>query len=98
MLPILTSEDGDCMRFVSYKSGGRFGIAAQLRGQWHGLVKGSSDYPGTLLSLIQAGGEALSKAEAALSNAPAISLEAVEMLPPIANPEKIVCVGLNYKD
>ncbi|TIX73416.1 MAG: fumarylacetoacetate hydrolase family protein, partial [Mesorhizobium sp.] len=40
----------------------------------------------------------LSKAEAMLADAPTISLEAVEMLPPIANPEKIVCVGLNYRD
>ena len=32
------------------------------------------------------------------SGKPRISLDAIEYLPPIGNPDKILCVGLNYRD
>ena len=35
--------------------------------------------------------------ESALS-AEAVSLEDVDLLPPVTDPEKIVCIGLNYAD
>src|ERR1700722_8421249 len=86
------------MRFVSYESGSRSGIAAEVNARWHGLLEDSEDYPGTILSLVQAGAAALSKAAGALRNAPAITLADVKVLPPISDPQKIVCIGLNYRD
>jgi 2-keto-4-pentenoate hydratase/2-oxohepta-3-ene-1,7-dioic acid hydratase in catechol pathway len=86
------------MRFVSYESGSRSGIAAEVNGRWHGLLEDSEDYPGTILSLVQAGAAALLKAAGAFRNAPAITLADVKVLPPISDPQKIVCIGLNYRD
>ncbi len=37
-------------------------------------------------------------AEALNSSVPLVALEDAELLPPIPNPQKIVCVGLNYAD
>lgn len=86
------------MRFASYRTAGRAGIALDVDGAWHGLSEGDGGYPGDLLSLIRAGGNALSSAALALRVAPAVNLNSVELLPPVSNPEKVVCIGLNYFD
>lgn len=86
------------MRFASFSSNGKSGIAVAVDGAWHGLTEGEGGYPGDLLSLIRAGGKALAGAALALRAAPAVNLDTVELLPPIPNPEKIVCIGLNYFD
>jgi 2-keto-4-pentenoate hydratase/2-oxohepta-3-ene-1,7-dioic acid hydratase in catechol pathway len=36
-------------------------------------------------------------AEASRTTAPSVPLNVVELLPPIPNPQKIVCIGLNYR-
>lgn len=86
------------MRFASYKSAGKAGLALDVDGRWHGLNADDPGYPGDLLSLIRAGGNALSGAALALRGAAVIDLDAVELLPPVSAPEKIVCIGLNYMD
>lgn len=50
---------------------------------------------GDLRSLIAA--QAYVEAAAAVTKAPRVSLAAVRLLPVIPNPEKILCVGLNYE-
>jgi 2-keto-4-pentenoate hydratase/2-oxohepta-3-ene-1,7-dioic acid hydratase in catechol pathway len=51
------------------------------------------------LSFIQAGPEAARKAHAAaISQDPAIALEAAELLAPLPVPPRIFCIGLNYRD
>jgi acylpyruvate hydrolase len=86
------------MKFASYEQDGRAGTAVEISGRWHGLSADAANYCGTLQSLIEAGGDALSKAYATLSTAPDIDLASVTLLPPISHPEKIVCIGLNYRD
>lgn len=86
------------MRFASYRTAGRAGIALDVDGKWHGLTEGDAAYPGDLLSLIRTGGNALSGAALALRSAPVVDLDSVELLPPVSDPEKIVCIGLNYFD
>ena len=84
------------MRFVSYKSAGKTGLAVQVDTGWHGLTEGEAGFPGDLLSVIRAG--ATASAGAALAGAPLVDLGSVTLLPPVSDPEKIVCIGLNYKD
>lgn len=84
------------MRFVSYKSGGKTGLAVQVGQHWHGLTEGAAGFPGDLLSVMRAGTTAATGA--ALAKAPTVDLGAVTLLPPVSDPEKIVCIGLNYKD
>jgi acylpyruvate hydrolase len=86
------------MRFVSYNHAGRNGIAVHANGNWYGASEGDAMYPGSLLSLIQTGGDALQSAGDKLSKAQRLDLNAVNLLPPVSQPEKIVCIGLNYKD
>lgn len=86
------------MRFVSFKADNAIGLALDVNGTWHALKTGDAGYPGDLLSLIRAGDEAIANAAAVLKTAPAINLADVVLLPPLSNPEKIVCIGLNYTD
>jgi len=86
------------MRFASFEDGGRLGIAVQAGDGWHGLAEGAAGWPGTLQSLIEAGGDALARAGAALAVAPALDVARVKLLPPLSHPEKIICIGLNYTD
>lgn len=86
------------MRFASYAENGRQGLATLVDTSWHGLTEADAGFPGTLLSLIEAGDAALAKAAAVLAGAPVVDLGGVTLLPPVSNPGKIVCVGLNYTD
>jgi acylpyruvate hydrolase len=86
------------MRFMSFEYAGKIGIAVQANGNWYGASEGDAIYPASLLSLIQAGGDALQRAGDTLLKAPKIDLNSVNLLPPVSHPEKIVCIGLNYKD
>ena len=87
------------MRFATFRKGGTNGLAAaNLDGGFHGLMADAPGFPGTLDALVAAGPEALAAAGQALLSAPAVDLAAVELLPPLAQPGKIICVGLNYAD
>lgn len=86
------------MRFASYVQNGRQGLATLVNTSWHCLTEADPAFPGTLLSLIEAGQAALAAAAATLAKAPVVDLGSVTLLPPVSNPGKIVCVGLNYTD
>lgn len=87
------------MRFVSFRSEGQEGLAvADSEAAFHGVLSAKADYPGPLHTLIQNGPDSLEATAALLKNCPVIDLEKVELLPPLSNPGKIICVGLNYID
>jgi 2-keto-4-pentenoate hydratase/2-oxohepta-3-ene-1,7-dioic acid hydratase in catechol pathway len=83
------------MLLASYIAGGRASYGAVVDG---GVVDFGTRF-GTrfpaLVDLIRAG--ALDEARAALAGAlPDYPLDAVELLPPLLAPEKILCIGVNY--
>ena len=84
------------MRFASYETSGRQGLALQVGSGWRGLAKGDTGFPGTLQDLIEAA--TLTDAARQLADAPEVDLAAVTLLPPLSHPEKIICIGLNYRD
>jgi acylpyruvate hydrolase len=87
------------MRFARYQQDGREGLAAADKGGvLHGFLVGQSDYPGDLGTLIAAGDDALATAASRLLKGPVIALDAVELLPPLPAPCKILCIGLNYTE
>ena len=87
------------MKLMAYRQDGRQGLAVEAaNGSFHGALAGDDAYRGDLLSLLRSGGTALRDAARALAGAPEIDVDHVEFLPPIANPGKIICVGLNYRD
>jgi len=85
------------MRIVHFETGGVPGIAADEGSGWHGLAQRDAGFPGTLPELIARGADLLG-AGRSLGQSPAIDLYAVRLLPPVAVPPKILCVGLNYDD
>jgi 2-keto-4-pentenoate hydratase/2-oxohepta-3-ene-1,7-dioic acid hydratase in catechol pathway len=82
------------MRLASYIAGGRAGFGAVVDG---GVVdfgrRFGARFP-TLVDLIRAG--AIDEARAAADAPPDFPLSAIELLPPLPAPEKILCVGVNY--
>lgn len=87
------------MRFVVYTDKGREGLAVRAAdGQYRGYLAGSAGYPGSLETLIEKGGDALSSAAEVLLEGSEVDLANVEFLPPLSKPSKIACIGLNYAD
>lgn len=85
------------MRIVHFEKEGVLGIAANGGSGWHGLTAHENGFPGTLPELIARGVDLLRTGKDLL-RVHAIDLNAVRILPPIPEPPKILCVGLNYDD
>jgi acylpyruvate hydrolase len=85
------------MRFLTFKSGGARGVGVQTHaGEVRGVLAGEQNYPGNLDTLVGNGEEALRAAGKTLSAARTFDPMAIEWLPPLAAPPKIICIGLNY--
>jgi acylpyruvate hydrolase len=65
-------------------------------GEVRGLLAGDPGYPGDLGVLVARGEEALRAAGNALAGAPLFEPAGIEWLPPLVDPPKIICIGLNY--
>jgi acylpyruvate hydrolase len=85
------------LRIVHFEKAGIPGIAADEGSGWHGLTEREAGFPGTLPELIAQGADLL-RAGRSLLAMPGIDLNTVRILPPVPNPPKILCVGLNYDD
>jgi acylpyruvate hydrolase len=83
------------MKFLSFEQDGRPGLAIETPSGFRGLREGDADFPGHLPQLLQSGD--LTSAAAALAQGHAVDLTAIRFLPPIAQAEKFLCVGLNYR-
>ena len=86
------------MKFLAYERNGTHGLAIETDDGFRGLAADDPAYPGDLLSLLRTGGGALEDAAAALGAGGPVDPGTVSPLPPVADPEKVVCVGLNYRD
>jgi len=91
------------MRFLSFEANGQAGIGwvKDIHAtDFVNLTLAAPELPHNLKDLISATG-GLAAADVAARKAPASAVQAmasVTMLPLIPNPEKIVCMGLNYAD
>jgi acylpyruvate hydrolase len=87
------------MRFVSFKNSDGVGLAARTAGgRYHGLTQTDSGFPGELGGILAKGPNALRSAGEVLSKGRSIDPSSIHYLPPLANPGKIICIGLNYVD
>jgi acylpyruvate hydrolase len=86
------------MKLVTYNSAGNVGYGI-LHGESIATLYGP-DFPPSLMDFIQAGPSAIRHAEESLHvhRLPLRSTASVQILTPIANPGKIVAIGLNYWD
>ncbi len=85
------------MRIVHFEKEGVSGIAADDGLGWFGVTEREGGFPGTLPELIAQGADLLRTGRDLLVMQ-AIDLNAIRILPPVPNPSKILCVGLNYDD
>lgn len=51
-----------------------------------------------MLGLLRAGEVGIERVIAQAASAPVLDLDGLEYLPPLADPPKVVCVGMNYQD
>ena len=86
------------MRLLSYVHNGSaaFGIATE--GGIIDLKARLKTCPSLDALLAQTGGDVRPAVEPFAGEAPDVALDAVEFLPPLAQPSKIICVGLNYRN
>lgn len=62
------------------------------------LVATDGTLPVTMRELIAAGSDALQAAERAASSSKAVAVHNARFLAPIGDPQKVICIGLNYKE
>ena len=83
------------MKLLSYQTRGRARFGAVVDGGIVDLQAALGDRHASLRALLEA--DALAEAAAVLAGrGPDLALDAVTLLPVIPDPDKIVCVGLNY--
>src|SRR2546423_738145 len=74
--------------------------AAVVGDSYVDLAASDPELPGNIRGLLEAGPDALRSAERAIHRHHAVGYEAenVTLLPPVPDPHKIVCIGVNYRD
>ena len=87
------------MQFVSYWSGTEL-VAGALEDGKIVTAKAAGNFPASLRAILQAGqaDAFIAGGRQALSRGDVIALDSVRLGPPIPDPDKILCLGLNYKD
>lgn len=89
------------MRLVTFQQNGTERLGVVAGDSVVDLSQAAPDLPRDLVALIRAGKNAFSAAERAAMAAPAaarVPLDKVKFLPPVPQPGKIICLGLNYVD
>lgn len=83
------------MKLVTYRSGGRVSYGAVVDG---GIVDLAKRLPQQSLKALLAAGAVGEAKRAVQGQAPDVKLADIVYLPPVPDPDKIICIGLNYDD
>lgn len=89
------------MKFLTFSQNSKQGLAVATDSaatSFKGLMSTDSNYPGSLHELLIKGEHALKLAGHVLLQGLEIDLTKITYLPPIVNPARIWCIGLNYAD
>jgi 2-keto-4-pentenoate hydratase/2-oxohepta-3-ene-1,7-dioic acid hydratase in catechol pathway len=86
------------MRLVSYQSRSGARVAGVRDGAYVDLNQADPAVPATMRGLLAQGGEGLARAAAALKAGKPFGPDGVRLLAPVPDPQKVICVGLNYAD
>ena len=91
------------MKLVTYVKDGEYMPGAIVKREGRevivDLLAADASLPASIRALLEAGPPALQKAEAAAEEATGyLELSAIKLAAPIPNPDKILCIGLNYAD
>jgi 2-keto-4-pentenoate hydratase/2-oxohepta-3-ene-1,7-dioic acid hydratase in catechol pathway len=83
------------MRFISYSTAAGEGVGLRSYDGYRGL--GVAELGSDLRTAIGKGGDAVRSLGQRLGDAPLLKAGAFRLLPPIPTPDKIFCIGLNYR-
>jgi 2-keto-4-pentenoate hydratase/2-oxohepta-3-ene-1,7-dioic acid hydratase in catechol pathway len=86
------------MRLVSYLSGQAIRVAGVRNDQWIDLNRTDPDLPSDMISLLKLGSPGLERASDAIARGTAIERGNCRLVAPVPNPQKVICIGLNYAD
>ncbi len=86
------------MKLVTYQSPRGPRAAALLDGRAFDVNHAGAGIPACIKQWLAAGPDMLRRTAAAMAGAEPLPGDGLTFLPPIPNPEKIICVGLNYAD
>lgn len=86
------------MKLVTYQSPTGPRVAGVRDDDYVDLNRADSSVPASLKELIAQGPAGLQRAAAALAKGQPFPAASVKLLAPIPDPQKVICVGLNYAD
>jgi len=86
------------MKLVTYQSESGPRVAGLREGSYVDLNQADPNVPACIKALLAQGPEGLARAAEALAGGNPLPAEDLPLVPPVPNPEKILCVGLNYAD
>jgi 2-keto-4-pentenoate hydratase/2-oxohepta-3-ene-1,7-dioic acid hydratase in catechol pathway len=86
------------MRLATYQSDSGPRTAGLRGNEYVDLNRADSRVPACIKALLGQGPAGLARAAEALASGQPLPAERIELTPPVPNPEKIICVGLNYAD
>lgn len=86
------------MKLVTYLSAGGPRVAAVRDDGYVDLHGADHRIPVSMRALLAEGEPMLKRAQAALAQSEAIPHSSLKLLAPVPDPEKIICIGLNYAD
>src|SRR5688572_5280363 len=86
------------MRFVSYANSQGPRVAVDTPRGLVDLAAADVSLPRSVKELLVGGAEVLQRCAAAAESGPLLNKAHIRILPPIPDPEKIICIGLNYAD
>ncbi len=86
------------MRLVSYQSGQAIRVAGVKGDDWIDLNHADPQLPSDMVSLLALGEDGLSRASEALATGQPLAKDDCRLLAPVPNPQKVICIGLNYAD
>lgn len=84
------------MRLMSYLTGDGPHVVATRGHEYVDLTRGG--LPGSMRALLELGDEGLRRAAQIAASAPALDIAGLKLLPPVPDPQKVICIGLNYAD
>lgn len=86
------------MRLVSYRSERGARVAGVRDGQLVDLHQADGRIPASMVELLAAGPEILNLAQEAVATGLPFAPQGVKLLAPVPDPQKVICIGLNYAD
>jgi 2-keto-4-pentenoate hydratase/2-oxohepta-3-ene-1,7-dioic acid hydratase in catechol pathway len=86
------------MKLLSYRDQSGPRVAGLREGAFVDLNRADPQVPNSMRALLEQGPEGLRRAAKALAAGQPLKADPIEFLAPVPDPQKVICVGLNYAD